>query len=577
MDVKVEHLVKRESTYYFRWRIPKEFSVTVPLREIKCSLQTKELAKAQITCKILIQELIQILRSKADVKLTTEEIRQIFADVLKKSLDSQEKHLALFGPICDASMEDGIKHCDTLILHAREALRINDLNFHTAYSTAKNCLKNTSHDDEDIAIAAREYLKILIYKSQIQKKRLQGDYDNEYDAIDFKEILSGRYWAHPKEEVVITATSEDDREIFTLNQLIDRYVNEKVSTGAWQKSMQTSTQHILNLFLEVKGDVNIRFIRHQDIMDFRDKILMRLPRKVGNRNKLKGLSIEQIAALNIEGTSGQSVKTINIKMEKLGGFFNWCADHEYIDNSPARKMTLKLKHKAHEERQPYTSDELKKIITNLRPDTLTAWTPYKMWVALIAMFSGARQSEICQLYLDDIKVFEEIPCFIIQDDKDDKKVKTDAGHRKVPIHPALLQLGLLDYVIELKNNKQERLWPELEKRAKGYGQMYQRFFQRFNRSHITEDKRKVFHSLRHNFTNTLKQKGVEESRIAELVGHAVNSMTFGRYGKPFIPKVLLEAMNKLEYGVDVFALMDKTPLTGEQIAEQVAQLPKGES
>lgn len=146
MDVKVEHLFKRGNTYYFRWRVPKEFSEKVPLQEIKCSLKTKELAKAQTSCKILIQELNQILRSNKDVKLSKEQIREIMAGVAKRHMDSHEKHLALFGEICDKSQQEGIAHCDNLILMTREALRKNDLNFHTAYKTAQTSLSDVDHD-----------------------------------------------------------------------------------------------------------------------------------------------------------------------------------------------------------------------------------------------------------------------------------------------------------------------------------------------------------------------------------------------------------------------------------------------
>jgi integrase len=73
---------------------------------------------------------------------------------------------------------------------------------------------------------------------------------------------------------------------------------------------------------------------------------------------------------------------------------------------------------------------------------------------------------------------------------------------------------------------------------------------RFNREHISEDKCKVFHSFRHTFTDALKQAGILETIISELVGHSTSeSMTMGRYGKRYQPKVLLEALMKLDYGV----------------------------
>jgi integrase len=57
----------------------------------------------------------------------------------------------------------------------------------------------------------------------------------------------------------------------------------------------------------------------------------------------------------------------------------------------------------------------------------------------------------------------------------------------------------------------------------------------------------VFHSFRHTLANSLKQKGVQEVIIAEILGHAVDSMTMSRYGKRYEPKVLLEAISKYDF------------------------------
>ncbi|BCN26290.1 hypothetical protein VYA_34820 [Vibrio alfacsensis] len=45
--------------------------------------------------------------------------------------------------------------------------------------------------------------------------------------------------------------------------------------------------------------------------------------------------------------------------------------------------------------------------------------------------------------------------------------------------------------------------------------------------------RPTAYSFRHTFIDELKQAGVEESMVAQLVGHTHSSMTFGRYGKKY--------------------------------------------
>jgi len=39
--------------------------------------------------------------------------------------------------------------------------------------------------------------------------------------------------------------------------------------------------------------------------------------------------------------------------------------------------------------------------------------------------------------------------------------------------------------------------------------------------------------------------------ISEIMGHANDSMTMSRYGKRYQPRVLLEAMIYLDYGIEI--------------------------
>jgi integrase len=89
----------------------------------------------------------------------------------------------------------------------------------------------------------------------------------------------------------------------------------------------------------------------------------------------------------------------------------------------------------------------------------------------------------------------------------------------------------------------------LNRKRDGYGHDFSKWYQRHNRKHVTQDPKKVFHSFRHLVADTLKQKGVAEGIIAEILGHANHSITTGRYGKRYRPSVLLEALEQLNYGV----------------------------
>lgn len=171
--------------------------------------------------------------------------------------------------------------------------------------------------------------------------------------------------------------------------------------------------------------------------------------------------------------------------------------------------------------------------------------PERYWIPLISMYSGLRIDEACQLYKEDIRDVNQIPCIDVNCNKD-KKLKTLSSARVLPVHPKLIELGFLEYVQSVEH---ERLWPNLYRRPLGgFSGKFGQWYCRFNRQCITTDPYKTYHSFRHSICDTLKQAGVQEALIAELVGHSNNdSITMSRYGKRYRPEVLLEALVKVDY------------------------------
>jgi integrase len=113
----------------------------------------------------------------------------------------------------------------------------------------------------------------------------------------------------------------------------------------------------------------------------------------------------------------------------------------------------------------------------------------------------------------------------------------------------------MDYVSRQNKAGIKRLWPQLKNTRDGYGQAFQRKFGRLNRKDITEDRKKVFHSLRHNFSNSLKQNRAQVEIISELLGHSHGSITLERYGKRYTSENKLETLNKLDYGIDFLKIL----------------------
>lgn len=170
------------------------------------------------------------------------------------------------------------------------------------------------------------------------------------------------------------------------------------------------------------------------------------------------------------------------------------------------------------------------------------WSPYKTFVPLIGLLTGARINEICQLNLSDLQEFVPglwVFC-ITKSDLDEadefdapgvpavsgptgKRLKNANAARMVPVHSELIRLGLIEYRSALMGRGYKRLFPELKLDArKGYGKAATRWFsEHLERLGMERNGRKVFHSLRHNVGTTLQNElNGRLPAVRQLLGHA---------------------------------------------------------
>jgi hypothetical protein len=75
---------------------------------------------------------------------------------------------------------------------------------------------------------------------------------------------------------------------------------------------------------------------------------------------------------------------------------------------------------------------------------------------LLGLYTGARIEEMCSLYLEDFRIEHGIHVISINSNHD-KKLKSKAAQRLIPVHPQLELLGLLDHVNQLKEKKRNKI------------------------------------------------------------------------------------------------------------------------
>lgn len=86
---------------------------------------------------------------------------------------------------------------------------------------------------------------------------------------------------------------------------------------------------------------------------------------------------------------------------------------------------------------------------------------WRYWLPLVQAFTGARLNEVTQLKVSDIAQRDGIWGLTITDGGKGQSLKTSSSKRWVPVHPRLLDLGLVAYRDRVAEQGHEDLWPDI--------------------------------------------------------------------------------------------------------------------
>ena len=389
----------------------------------------------------------------------------------------------------------------------------------------------------DYRLFCREMLKMQVKFLQIEQRRLLGDYSDEVAASP----------SAPD----IRAMPEEEPEGEKISEVIELYRTEQKRGGQWTQKTEAEVLAILRLFVEIVGDRPVKSVDHKMIREYK-QTLMKLPANMKKNRRYRDKSVGEV--LGMDGVKPMSTTSVNKHLVRVSSLLKYAAKNGFISTNPAEGMQIPADKRDDEYRDVFDDRDLRMLFQSKEYLEDKHTKPYCFWMPVLGLFTGCRLEELSQLHLADIRQEEDVWVIDINNEGE-KSLKTKASLRKVPIHPFLLNdLRLVDYVNSLRAKGEVRLFPELKKRRDGYGQTVSKWFARYKeRCGLVETgKKKDFHSFRHTFTNALKQnREVEPVLISELVGHHVDSMTMGRYGKRYNPQVLYDAVKALRYNVDL--------------------------
>jgi integrase len=364
--------------------------------------------------------------------------------------------------------------------------------------------------------------------------------------------------------VTIPAPQPMDEVGSKLCEAVDKYIEDKADK--WRTSSKKDIVPDLRDFAAMVGDIQAADL-NRDHMRTYHRIMHHLPKRRTVDPKYKKKPLAKLLNMKIPETDKLSSTTLDNTFTNVRSFINWLEDEGLVQRAATLNKMLEVRRKnVSPEREPFTDDELRSLFSpqNFRPEVFRS--SWQFWLPLMGLHTGARLEELCQLHLTDIRQDEASGIWYMSiNDEGDKKTKTSAGNRRVPLHPALLELGLLDRVDAL-GKRYNRLFPTLELRASAgkLGGAAGQWFTRYRRQCGVgaaggEASSKVFHSFRHTVVTRCLHLGLVRRMYQEVVGHekgAYSDVTGGYEGRYPVKVLYDEVVSKLDFSgvVDIARL-----------------------
>ena len=211
--------------------------------------------------------------------------------------------------------------------------------------------------------------------------------------------------------------------------------------------------------------------------------------------------------------AGLRPKTVrDAKLAPVRAILQWGVHNQLLAANVAEKVTIDVRAKQGEKKRSFTDDEGRIILRA----ALTQKDPVRRWVPWIGAYSGARVSEICQLRRSDVVEIEGIWCIRVMPEAG--SVKTSGSERLIPLHPALVENGFLEFVQKKAAGPLfSDLTPDKFGKRGGNGtKVIGRFVRQLG---ISDPRISPSHSWRHRIKTLGRRHGLAQDILEAMTGH----------------------------------------------------------
>lgn len=502
------YLLNRNGIYYFHYRIPKSLKHCYGSKTfIRVSLKTTCKSEALKKSKILWVSIM------SDKKVSNEEID-------------------------------------------RKIIRLEDL-----YERGKVLSKAFHETDGHSAYQEDDVL------SRFGREGYTLDFDKE--AIEYFDgrylWKDGRVYERGRKQVLSKEVSSIKEMSFS--ELTQKFIEEKELGKAWSVRTSKENRNLISTIVELCGDVVCSELTEDFISEKFSKNLSKIPVHSSKKpayldsdNRRKNIH-ECIRICEKRSLDSIKYRTQSKYVTLFRSILQWGENRNIIAKEALLALDFfkTIKKKTSRKEENYSLRELETLFYH--EDFVRGKYHYKYperhWGQLLALYTGARANEIAQILIKEICTDGDIYYIDLNDEDNEKRLKTENSKRIVPIHDDLIKLGFIEYY-DYQSKCSEKLFPRCvaDKTGENYHRKLTGWYMTEHLQSLKEEglikEHMKFHSFRHTFIDKTNQLQLNEKVINEIVGHGLGrTKTQQTYRNDFLLKTKSEEINKISFGLEL--------------------------
>ena len=154
---------------------------------------------------------------------------------------------------------------------------------------------------------------------------------------------------------------EAGTDVITLKTAFNNYVSNTSVSSSWSDSTLGLVNHVGKLmFMYFGGDLDIKSIKRDDLLKFRNTLLI-LPTKLSQNNLYKGKNLDEIIAI-AKDKPKISKSTIKKYIVRICEFFKYCYDSDYFAKNPATDIQITLTADDVINKKPYRDSDVNALL-----------------------------------------------------------------------------------------------------------------------------------------------------------------------------------------------------------------------